>query len=110
MLTMQQAREMRQGTTLSGDRNQCSDCSLLFNSSAAFDKHRTSRIGVYEGEQARRCMTRSEMELSGMALNQAGFWVNHRQPAAYVAELIREQAAVGVLEACGNPAQVVGQP
>jgi hypothetical protein len=32
MLTIQQARDMRQGVTLNGDRNQCAECGELFNS------------------------------------------------------------------------------
>ncbi|SAK63490.1 hypothetical protein AWB80_02872 [Caballeronia pedi] len=112
MLTMQQARDMRQGITLSGDRNQCSECGLLFNSSGAFDKHRTGRIGVYEGPEARRCLSPSEMRLTGMAVNPAGFWVK-----ALMTEEERERAKAGIdsdllqveLEASGRPSEVVGQ-
>ncbi len=55
---------------LTGDRNECPSCGLLFNSTHAFDKHRTGRIGV-----DRRCMTMEEMQAAGMARRADGFWV-----------------------------------
>jgi hypothetical protein len=58
---------------LRGDRNQCPTCSEYFNSTFAFDKHRTGRIGI-----DRRCMTPTEMLEHGMSKNEAGFWVSKR--------------------------------
>ena len=55
---------------LTGDRNQCPSCSLGFNSTLAFDRHRT---GPFDG--GRRCLTESEMLAKGMALASSGFWV-----------------------------------
>lgn len=75
MITIEQAREMRQGVTLTGDRNQCCECGELFNSNHAFDRHRTGTYGVRQVPDARRCMSLSEMRLLGMLKNSAGFWI-----------------------------------
>ena len=66
---------MKSKLTLRGDRNQCPTCGLLFNSSNAFDKHRTGSHGV-----DRRCLTVPEMEDKGMVLNKDGFWVGSQRP------------------------------
>lgn len=55
---------------LTGDRNQCQGCKEFFNSTTAFDKHRTGQHGV-----DRRCLAEPEMLAKGMAKNSAGFWV-----------------------------------
>jgi hypothetical protein len=61
---------------LSGDRNECPSCGELFNSVAAFDKHRTGTFGGPHNQPAkRRCLTRDEMMAKGMEKNTAGFWV-----------------------------------
>jgi len=60
---------------VSGDRNQCAGCSELFNSSAAFDKHRHGEFG-----KDRRCMTVEEMVAKKMAKNSAGYWVTALNP------------------------------
>jgi len=60
---------------LSGQRNQCPGCSVLFNSNAAFDKHRTGQFGV-----DRRCRTEAEMIAAGMAKRADGFWVTAFNP------------------------------
>jgi len=60
---------------LSGDRNQCQECKEYFNSTAAFDKHRTGSFGV-----DRRCKTPEEMYNAGMAHNQHGFWITAVNP------------------------------
>ncbi len=59
---------------LAGDRNQCPTCKRYFNSTSAFEKHRTGTIG-----SDRRCMTVPEMEARGMATNRAGFWMTKRR-------------------------------
>ena len=51
-------------------RNQCGGCSEYFNSTSAFDMHRTGDFGVN-----RRCMTPQEMEAKKMSKNTDGFWV-----------------------------------
>ncbi|QBE66829.1 hypothetical protein [Pseudoduganella lutea] len=60
---------------LNGDRNQCPGCGEYFNSSFAFDKHRTGDFGTN-----RRCLTVPEMESKKMAKNTAGFWVSEKMP------------------------------
>jgi hypothetical protein len=60
---------------LTGDRNQCPGCGLYFNSTFAFEKHRTGDFG-----KDRRCLTIPEMEAKKMALNGAGFWVSEKKP------------------------------
>ena len=54
---------------LHGDRNQCPTCGELFNSTRAFDSHRTGDF------TARRCLSVSEMEAKGMVRGGGGFWV-----------------------------------
>jgi hypothetical protein len=61
--------------TLRGDRNQRPGCSKYFNSTFAFDKHRTGRFG-----KDRRCMTTEEMTEAGMDVRQDGFWISERRP------------------------------
>lgn len=58
------------GFKLRGDRNQCRGCGEWFNSTGAFDKHRTGDFG---GE--RRCMDEEEMLRRGMVKNATGFWI-----------------------------------
>lgn len=60
---------------LTGDRNQCRGCSEFFNSTFAFDKHRTGDFG-----KDRRCLTTNEMEARGMSKNAAGFWISSAMP------------------------------
>lgn len=55
---------------LKGNRNQCSGCNEYFNSTGAFEKHRTGHHGV-----DRRCMTADEMKAAGMILRPDGFWI-----------------------------------
>lgn len=59
---------------LNGDRNQCMVCKEYFNSTYAFDKHRT---GQYE-DFGRRCFSPEEMIKMGMEKNSDGFWVTSR--------------------------------
>ncbi|BAO89037.1 hypothetical protein [Caballeronia cordobensis] len=108
MLTIEQAREMRQGISLSGDRNQCAECGELFNSVTAFDKHRTGTIGVCEGVDARRCMSLSEMRMLGMVKNPAGFWIKASM-SEEARESLRESVTIP-LEAAADPSKVLGQP
>jgi hypothetical protein len=65
---------------LSGDRNECPGCGELFNSSAAFDAHRTGKFGKLPEHGGRRCRTVEEMTQRGMEKNAAGFWVTELQP------------------------------
>jgi hypothetical protein len=61
---------------LSGDRNQCPGCGEFFNSTFAFDKHRTGAFG-----KDRRCLTVAEMQDKGMDRNAAGFWISSAMPS-----------------------------
>lgn len=58
---------------LRGDRNQCQGCKEYFNSTFAFEKHRTGEFG-----KDRRCRTEQEMRSIGMATNADGFWVGRQ--------------------------------
>lgn len=72
---------------LTGDHNQCPTCVEFFNSIAAFEKHRTGRIGApFDAPDVRRCLTSDEMRARGMAINAAGFWVTERLNARDVAQ------------------------
>ena len=55
---------------LSGDKNQCQGCKTYFNSTTAFDKHRTGQHGI-----DRHCLLEPDMLAKGMAKNKAGFWI-----------------------------------
>jgi len=65
---------------LSGDHCQCSVCGEYFNSTAAFDKHRTG-----QGSN-RRCLLLSDMFRAGMAISSRGWWVTsaEKMPASTV--------------------------
>lgn len=60
---------------LGGDRNQCQTCHKYFNSTHAFDKHRTG------SHSNRRCLTTEEMEKKNMLINKAGFWIGEAMPS-----------------------------
>jgi hypothetical protein len=55
---------------LTGDRNQCRGCGEFFNSTTAFDAHRSGDYG-----KDRRCRTAGEMQKRGMLKNADGFWI-----------------------------------
>jgi len=59
------------------DFNQCPTCDLLFNSTLAFDKHRTGRHGI-----DRRCLTEAEMIAKKMVKNKLGRWVGSAMPVS----------------------------
>lgn len=95
---------------LRGDQNQCPTCLELFNSVAAFDKHRTGRFGA--PARPRRCLTAAQMLAAGMARNERGFWVTERMgdaakrrrypgtpPTANAAETASSAAQNGIEEA-----------
>ena len=62
---------------LTGDHNCCPTCGEYFNSTRAFDKHRT---GDFEPRSSRRCLTTGEMSAIGMARNGGGWWVTKLRP------------------------------
>ena len=55
---------------LRGDRNQCCACDEYFNSSNAFDQHRT---GLFNGN--RRCLTVVEMQAKNFGKTKDDFWL-----------------------------------
>lgn len=59
-------RERKLGT----NRCQCGSCGEYFNSTYAFDKHRTGEWG------ARVCLTAEAMREKGMATNSTGWWIS----------------------------------
>jgi hypothetical protein len=66
---------------LTADKNVCPGCSEPFNSTFAFDKHRTGPFGRTAPDgtylpAARRCKTADEMQAAGMGRNAKGFWVS----------------------------------
>jgi hypothetical protein len=63
--------------TLRGDRNQCAACNEFFNSTTAFEAHRTT-----DAHGARRCLTVPEMVDRAMAINVDGFWVSKLRDGA----------------------------
>ena len=67
---------------LTGDRNQCPSCLLGFNSTPAFDKHRT---GPFDG--GRRCLTEVEMLAKGMAISSSGYWVTRPMDVSTVSRV-----------------------
>jgi hypothetical protein len=74
------------GIRLTGDRNQCTGCDQLFNSSAAFDKH---RVGAHAGN-GRRCLGPDEMRAKGMVLGSDGFWRGSEMPENALARKVGE--------------------
>jgi hypothetical protein len=60
---------------LTGSRCRCSACNEHFNSTGAFDAHRTGKPGV-----DRRCRSVTEMAERGMVRNAAGFWITGARP------------------------------
>jgi len=60
---------------LSGQRCLCRTCGKKFNSTAAFDKHRSGSISE------RRCLTSREMRERRMSLNARGYWITSKMPA-----------------------------
>jgi hypothetical protein len=84
---------MTQGSKkLNGDRCRCSPlsgCGEYFNSTAAFDFHRTGTHGV-----SRRCLSPPEMLGKGMAQKSDGFWVKERMSDAVVAARKAQRAAI----------------
>lgn len=64
---------------LNGDRNQCQGCKKYFNSTRAFNKHRTGEYG-----KDRRCRTTEEMLAIGMSQKDDGFWITKKMSTELV--------------------------
>jgi hypothetical protein len=52
-------------------RSQCGACHEIFASTQAFDAHRIGRFT----RNARRCLTKREMQARGMIKNSKGWWM-----------------------------------
>ena len=65
---------------LRGDRNQCTVCGEMFNSSSAFERHRTGSYGKPGVPSKRRCLTVPEMLAKGYEKNAAFFWTRGSNP------------------------------
>jgi len=65
---------------LKGDHNQCPTCGEYFNSTRAFDKHRTGEHpSLKKGTPStRRCMSEEEMFACGMDISNSGWWVSKK--------------------------------
>jgi hypothetical protein len=68
-------KAIQMGVVLRGDRNQCTGCDELFNSTHAFEKHRVGEHGI-----SRRCLTIEEMKEKKMFCGQDGFWRGSAMP------------------------------
>ena len=79
---------------LGNSRCQCATstggCGEYFNSLTAFDKH---RVGEYGG--GRRCMTRDEMEASGMSVNSDGFWISIKGDIGVLVDYVAKRPSEG---------------
>jgi hypothetical protein len=64
-----------------GDVNQCPTCFTVFNSTAAFDKH---RVGPFTD---RKCLSDDEMLAKGMGPNKYGRWVSEKMTQEEVERL-----------------------
>jgi hypothetical protein len=58
------------------DRCMCTVCKEWFNSTYAFDLHRTGEHGI-----SRRCCAAAEMLAKGMEINADRFWVSRKHDA-----------------------------
>lgn len=56
----------------------CIGCNADFTGMTLFEAHRVGKYGVKEGENRRRCMTKSEMEAKGWQTDQKGAWFDPR--------------------------------
>jgi len=68
----------------------CSKCGEYFNSTAAFDKHRTGDYGTVRKPGDRRCMSILGMQEIGMAKNSKDYWVTSLFPEK--AEILQGKA------------------
>ena len=100
---------------LSGDRCRCMSCFQDFNSTKAFDRHRTGVATLTAPGYGRRCRQPYEMLAAGMRLNEARFWVlgppetshqDRRQP------VFQTRSTAGRYEGSGSGsnASAVSQP
>ena len=68
---------------LTGDKCQCTACGEHFNSTYAFDRHRT---GEYDHQGSRRCLSVAEMTEIGFSKTARGYWIRTRMPVSSVPE------------------------
>lgn len=61
---------------IGSDKCLCTSCGLYFNSTYAFDNHRTGSYG-----NGRRCRTADELRARGCSLNATGHWITSSRDA-----------------------------
>jgi hypothetical protein len=82
---------------LRGDHCKCPTCGEYFNSTRAFDKHRTGEYG------ARRCLSPDDMRVRGMVVSATGWWLTmastrpilHTPGEPFLGSLAIQGAAIG---------------
>jgi hypothetical protein len=82
---------------LKNDRNQCQGCKEYFNSTFAFDGHRTGQHGV-----DRRCRTPEEMTGRGYSKNRFGLWITNTMPTSLIDKIVGDKHANTATEAEGK--------
>jgi hypothetical protein len=71
------------------DKCQCPACAMFFNSTYAFDMHRTGRVG-----RDRRCRTADELVSLGWSRNKTGHFITRTRDAG---------AAIAAMEETSPP-------
>ncbi len=74
---------------LRGDHCRCPTCGEYFNSTRAFDKHRTGDW------TARRCLSAQEMWAKGMVLSASGWWLTRPRTSPILSSTAMTGAAIG---------------
>lgn len=80
---------MTMAKKLRGDHCQCGACGHYFNSTYAFDKHRTGDWTT------RRCLTAAEMQAKGMVISATGWWLSSASKRPIPASDAITGAAIG---------------
>jgi len=74
---------------LGGDHCECPACGEYFNSTYAFDTHRTGAWTL------RRCLTPDEMRAKGMAVSSTGWWLSMASKRPILPRAATTGAAIG---------------
>jgi hypothetical protein len=75
---------------LRGDHCACPTCAEYFNSTRAFDKHRSGEW------TARRCLSPDEMRAKGMDMSTEGWWLSSRWQRPILPTHAIQGAAIGI--------------
>jgi hypothetical protein len=84
---------------LRGDHSQCPGCGEYFNSTYAFDKHRTGRYAPMQ----RRCLSLDEMRALGMVISATGWWLSMASKRPILPSDAITGAAIGSTPCLGSP-------